>query len=202
MEKLTQQQIWNIIAEPWRKFRHKAPEDIEEFLKTKKGKVLDLGCGRGWLSNLLSEFGPVVGIEPVHKVVNFASKSFPKIKFIAGDFLDKENELKGKKFSLIVCSEVIEHIELPLRSKFCLSINSVLDNNGFVIITTPRAEIQNEWKFKFGDPSQPLENWFNENEINDLFINNGFKVIKQNNIYLDYFSSDKPLYQTWLFQKI
>lgn len=44
---MNQEQVWNKIAEPWSKYRKKAPEEVSEFLKNKKGRVLDLGCGSG-----------------------------------------------------------------------------------------------------------------------------------------------------------
>jgi ubiquinone/menaquinone biosynthesis C-methylase UbiE len=44
---MNQQQVWNKMAEPWSKFRKRAPGEVQEFLKNKKGKVLDLGCGSG-----------------------------------------------------------------------------------------------------------------------------------------------------------
>src|SRR5687768_2476403 len=32
-------------------------------------KIIDVGCGRGWLSEKLSDFGVVTGIEPVESVI-------------------------------------------------------------------------------------------------------------------------------------
>src|ERR1700753_1163011 len=40
-------------------------------LTDKKYKILDVGCGRGWLSNLLTAYGNVIGIEPVKSVVEY-----------------------------------------------------------------------------------------------------------------------------------
>ena len=44
---MTQEEVWDKIAEPWSKFRRNPPIEVIEFLKNKKGKVLDLGCGSG-----------------------------------------------------------------------------------------------------------------------------------------------------------
>lgn len=33
-----------------------------------KNNILDVGCGRGWLTNILSAHGNVIGIEPVKAV--------------------------------------------------------------------------------------------------------------------------------------
>ena len=39
----------------------------------KTSKILDAGCGRGWLTNILSaEYNDVIGIDPVKSVINYA----------------------------------------------------------------------------------------------------------------------------------
>lgn len=43
----SQKEVWNNIAQDWRKFREKPIPEVIEFLKTKEGKVLDLGSGTG-----------------------------------------------------------------------------------------------------------------------------------------------------------
>ncbi|HPD81850.1 MAG TPA: class I SAM-dependent methyltransferase [Candidatus Pacearchaeota archaeon] len=44
---MNQQEVWNKIADEWRDFRIKPISEVKDFLKDKKGKVLDLGCGSG-----------------------------------------------------------------------------------------------------------------------------------------------------------
>ena len=46
-EKPNQEEIWDSISDPWKEYRMKKLPMIEEFLKDKKGKVVDLGCGTG-----------------------------------------------------------------------------------------------------------------------------------------------------------
>ncbi len=44
---MKQEEVWNAIARPWKEFRHYDISHVVEFLKEKKGNVLDLGCGSG-----------------------------------------------------------------------------------------------------------------------------------------------------------
>jgi ubiquinone/menaquinone biosynthesis C-methylase UbiE len=42
-----QEQVWDKIAKEWVEFRVNPITEVKEFLKNKKGKILDLGCGSG-----------------------------------------------------------------------------------------------------------------------------------------------------------
>ena len=42
-----QEKVWDKIANKWKDFRINPVDEVKEFLKNKKGKVLDLGCGSG-----------------------------------------------------------------------------------------------------------------------------------------------------------
>ena len=46
-EKPDQEQIWDNISNPWKEYRIKKLLIVEEFLKGKKGRIVDLGCGTG-----------------------------------------------------------------------------------------------------------------------------------------------------------
>ena len=64
----------------------------EELHLTKGEKVLDMGCGTGDITKLVSEIvgieGKVVGVDPDEARINFAQekyKSIPNMKFFNGD---------------------------------------------------------------------------------------------------------------------
>ncbi len=165
-------------------------------------EILDLGCGRGWLTNLLTKYGKTIGVEPVKKVVEYAKKIFPEITFYSGYAEDLLKKGVSESFDLIVSSEVIEHIPDNLKPEFALSINKLLKKNGYVIITTPRKEAQEEW-LKFFGANQPIEEWVEEKQLELLFNQNGFKSIelKRTSVLPIKDSSLIEIYQIWLFKK-
>lgn len=162
------------------------------------GKIIDFGCGRGWLSSLLAGYGNVRGIEPIAKVVAYGRRLYPGVELVEGSV----EMLTGQDADLIVCSEVLEHLGRNNVLEYMKSFYSGLTADGFLIITTPRGEAYDDWK-KFVAPDQPVEEWLTEKEVLDFSSAAGFRTIEM----IKY--SDRPvegvsameIYQQWLFQK-
>ena len=57
-------------------------------LKRDKPKILDFGCGMGWLSNSLSKLGKVTGIDLSPKGIERAKRQYPAVTFVAGDIFE------------------------------------------------------------------------------------------------------------------
>lgn len=185
---------WNIIE----KFIH----NIIDKNKNEKLVILDLGCGRGWLSNLLSGYGEVKGVEPIKPVVEYAKQLFSNLDISCGTSKTLLKQGFKEKFDLVVASEVIEHIKDNFKKEFVQDIRALLKPGGYTIITTPRKESETEWK-KHINPNQPIENWITESILEDLFVKEGFTKRK-----FDRFSIPPligvpaiEIYQLWLFQK-
>ena len=149
---------------------------IEEMVKKFGGaeEILDVGCGRGWLSKKLSSYGAVTGIEPVESVIIYAKSLFPEISFFA---TDPSEYLKSKpeKYTLIVCSEVLEHV--VQKKEFVINLNRLTSLGGGLIITTPRAELKQLWESKYEKPAQPIEEWISTTDLINLLNECGYKVL-------------------------
>ncbi len=161
-------------------------------------KILDIGCGRGWLTNLCSTYGEITGIEPVKKVVKYAKKLFPYLDIRC----QTPDELLEQKiqFDLIVCSEVIEHIPDLQKDSFVKKLFHLLKPGGSIILTTPRQEILNEWQ-QYTNPSQPVEDWLSEQQVLSLFAS--FEEVNKKQLSIPPKTGIKamPVYQLWLFRK-
>jgi 2-polyprenyl-3-methyl-5-hydroxy-6-metoxy-1,4-benzoquinol methylase len=166
-------------------------------------KILDIGCGRGWMSNLLSFYGETTGIEPVKAVVKYAKKLFPNINFRYGKAEDLITEGKTLFYDIVVCSEVIEHIPHTEKKGFLLKIRELLKPNGFLILTTPRKDAEIEWR-KYTAPGQPIEDWITEGEMQQLFNDGNMKMHSLKRFSIPP-AANAPLieiYQLWLVQKL
>jgi SAM-dependent methyltransferase len=161
-------------------------------------KIIDFGCGRGWLAKELSAYGAVMGIEPIGKVVEYGKKIYPGLDLRQGDL----NDLKKMTADLIVCSEVIEHLGKDHLPTFLESFHQSLKEGGYLILTTPRAEAYHDWS-KHVELDQPTEEWLSEAEVNKAGEIAGFTVVNK----IVYGRSPRPgapkvdIYQQWLFRK-
>jgi len=128
--------------------------------------ICDFGSGWGWLSNILSNFGKVTGVELSNQAVVKAQKDFPHIKFVCADITDWKPT--GRKFDLIVSSEVLEHV--PNKEKYFETLDEILTPGGHVIITTPNKRVQKSWD-KANLKGQIIEDWCSTSELKNMIGN-------------------------------
>ena len=142
-------------------------------------RILDMGCGRGWLTFMLEMYGEVMGVEPVHTVVKYARKLYPDIEFIEGTSQTLlENDYAGY-FDIIVSSEVIEHVPYPEQQQFMRDLGTLLRDGGDIVMTTPRGEIYDEWMTQEWVIAQPVEDWVTESRFDTLIAGANLSLIKR-----------------------
>ena len=77
--------------------------------KISGNKVLEVGCGRGYLANLISKDHETTASDIVIPPV--LKKRFPQIKFVAGDI--EKLPFKDNQFETVVCTHTLEHTKNP-----------------------------------------------------------------------------------------
>ena len=133
-------------------------------------KILDLGCGRGWLTNILSEYGDVLGVD---LSVKTAKKLFPNLEFEEADIL--RSRLFGT-YDVIVSSEVIEHLIRKDQDSYVRKIYNMLNPSGYLILTTPNKQTTEKFLREMESIKlQPIENWLNKKDLEEILIDR-FKI--------------------------
>ena len=146
-------------------------------------RILDLGCGRGWLTSLLANYGSVLGIDPVPAAIERAKILFPQLDVRVADSAKLIAEGFAPQFDLVVSSEVIEHVVHSQKPEFVRNLKRLLKPNGLAILTTPRGELWQQWK-RLGNGTQPVEEWITESDLKKLCESAGFRVVKRDRVFL------------------
>jgi len=131
------------------KIRRSITKSLKEKLRENKrknllAKILEVGCFEGdlifKLKSLLDEEYNLdfIGIDLSPQAIDFANKrkGFLKAKNCQFKVMDaNEMQFEDSQFDIVICSEVIEHIEHPMKA--LREIYRVLKKEGLAIITTP-----------------------------------------------------------------
>jgi 2-polyprenyl-3-methyl-5-hydroxy-6-metoxy-1,4-benzoquinol methylase len=123
------------------------PERIYELIFdyfVKNAKTADIGCGIGRDTAWLNHRGfSVIGADASSGMLDQARNKFPSLQFIQ-DTLPSLNTLKQHTFKNILCSAVLMHLSLTDVLLACHRLVSMLQPNGFLIISFRNTHEKNK----------------------------------------------------------
>tara|TARA_B100000963_G_scaffold359123_1_gene385525 strand:- start:22261 stop:22992 length:732 start_codon:yes stop_codon:yes gene_type:complete len=100
-----------------------------------KINILDVGCGGGLLCEPLSRLGAnVTGIDAAKTNIEVAKIHMRENDLNINYLNKKPEEIKGENFDVILCMEIIEHVEDV--NFFIESCVSLMKNNGLIFFAT------------------------------------------------------------------
>jgi len=107
--------------------------------RVSRGKILDFGCGNGFLANELGKLDfDVSGADVSVSGIEMARAAFPSVKFCVADLESDDLDLKFfplETFDILVSTEVVEHVFKPRH--FARNAFRLLRPGGSFIVTTP-----------------------------------------------------------------
>jgi 2-polyprenyl-3-methyl-5-hydroxy-6-metoxy-1,4-benzoquinol methylase len=151
---------------------------VERF--TREGtrpRILEVGCGRGWLANLLSSFGPTVGIDPAEGPIVQAQREFPHVTFRRCLLSELMAEPGFAPFDVVVSTEVLEHVPWAHKEGFVRELAAAVDDAGICVLTTPRGELFRLYRRHHANSLQPVEDWVTERQLRELAARCGLRVV-------------------------
>jgi len=139
----------------------------------KNMKIIDIGCGEGELVEHFAKQGwNITGLD-----LNYSSK-----------YVKQANALNTKlktKFDVVICSDIIEHLDISKHTKLIVELKRLLKKGGLLIFGAPNlAHLASRISFlltgkfirtakpEYHPGDRPLEEYL------QLLKNNGFKIIK------------------------
>lgn len=156
----------------------------------KKGKLLDVGCAKGFFVFLAKRAFDASGVEYSGSAVKTARKL--GLNVVEGEIQD----VKNGKYDVITMWDVIEHVKDP--SSTLKQANTLLKKNGYLFITTgdsnsliAKASLKN-WTLM--NPPGHLY-YFSKETIKQLLAKQGFDVVE-----IKYFS--KKMEIRWVLFKL
>jgi len=153
-------------------------DNLKKYIKSGNLQILDLGCGRGWMTPFLAPFGTITAIDFSQVGIDFARSNYNKYaQFVLADSSSDTLGLQANlKFDVIVNSEVIEHV--PNHSAYIEHIFKLLKPNGWLFLTTPNGNVWPDFSAieKYQREFQPIENWITTETLKKILIQKGFKI--------------------------
>ena len=190
-EKPDQEVVWDSIAKAWNKYVVKKIPIVEDFLKDKKGLVIDLGCGDG--RNMIANddityYGVDFSAASLKHTLNRSKKEKLKVKLFKGKADKLSEEFKDEMFDYGLFIATLHCIETEKERLNALKeFYRVLKNKGQGLISVWNAE-DKRFDSKKGDIYM---NWkddnidymryyylYDQDELINLLESVGFKILE------------------------
>ena len=176
---------WNVLGDYIRFHpgaRHRRRLSLDLIKSIDFSSVLDVGCGVGEMLLLLR--GELAGKEISFHGADFAEQTISSLKdridWAEFSVLDIEKDALDKQFDLVICSEVIEH--LNDRESAFRHLSRMLAPGGHLLITCPTGKIhatEKHWGHVSHPSVQELEQRAQENGLQiEALLNWGWPAYK------------------------
>ena len=151
-------------------------KSLRPYLKkiTTEGRVLDVGCAYGFMLERFPDVFEKFGIDISDYAIREARKRLPGVTFKIGNVED-ELPFPEASFDIVICNDVIEHLENPDGA--LKNISKVLDRDGILFIKTPNLNWFRKKFFAYADKKEHHISMFSRQTLSDLLVECGFKII-------------------------
>lgn len=188
---MEQEKVWDAISEKWAEFRVRISPTVENFLKNKNGKILDVGCGSG-RNFLNSKNLKWHGTDFSKEMIKHAKKRAGKLQIeVELKKADGDNiPFEDNYFDVVLCYAVLHCIKSPAKRKKTLEeIFRIMKPGAEALISvwgkkSPRLKNKEKecfvpWTIKENEGKQNRYTYlFDLEELEKLAEEVGFKILK------------------------
>lgn len=147
-------------------------------IEVSEPRILDMGCGTGWLSAILGQFGPTSAIDLSDFAAKVAAKKFPWVQFYSGDIFEW-SLTQNPVFDVVVSQEVIEHV--VDQDGYVRIAARLLKDRGYLVLTTPNARTVRAMRNASAWSNQPVENILTVRELRSI-VSRHFEIVDMTTI--------------------
>jgi 2-polyprenyl-3-methyl-5-hydroxy-6-metoxy-1,4-benzoquinol methylase len=126
-------------------------------------KIVEVGCGSGWLCDRLVPFGDVTGTDLSDQVLARAAQRTPQATFVAGDFM--ELAFAETAYDVAISLEVLSHV--ADQAAFLRKMSCMLKPGGLLIIATQNRPVLERNDIPPPQPGQ-LRQWVDRSQLRAL----------------------------------
>lgn len=126
--------------------------EMLNMLPDSTNNILEVGCGAGRFSMQIKVTGERWGVEPDAEAATEASACLTKV--LHGTYMDVKDELPAGYFDLVICNDVIEHMED--HDAFLNDIKNAMTKDGVLVASVPNVRFyknlrdilfRKDWKY-------------------------------------------------------
>lgn len=147
---------------------------LDAFLRNKKNKILDIGCGAGKTMDMLSRIGTVWGLDNSKTALSFCKKrgGFRHLAF--GEAAD--TGFQDDFFDVITILDVLEHTE---EKATLLETKRILKPGGIMIIIVPAYQ----WLWSNWDDVLKHKKRYTKGYLETVVKDYGFTILRSSYMY-------------------
>lgn len=144
---------------------HRQADCIEKWLGrlSERARIIDIGCGTGWMSERLAAYGAVTGIDLADEVVARARQRAPMVRFRAGNFMECSFR---EQFDIAVSLEVLSHI--VDQADFVRRVAAIVKPGGFLMLATQNKPVLERARSIPGPIPGQVRHWVNAKQLRAL----------------------------------
>jgi 2-polyprenyl-3-methyl-5-hydroxy-6-metoxy-1,4-benzoquinol methylase len=135
--------------------------------------ILEVGCGTGWLTERLVDYGETIAIDLSPRAIEIAKHRRLSATFIAGDLCKQDFPLTH--FDVVILPETISCI--PNQAVFVDKIASVLKLGGYLILSSLNKFVFDRRSDLGPRPQAEVSNWPSRKGLHQL-LKSEFRILK------------------------
>jgi 2-polyprenyl-3-methyl-5-hydroxy-6-metoxy-1,4-benzoquinol methylase len=149
---------------------------LPSFPVDKEARILDVGCGMGFLLLALKKAGykNISGVDTDKQQVDACIANGLPVQLVT-DTIAYLNEQPGA-YNVITAFDVLEHVPPPVQINFLKSILNALSSNGSFLVTVPNANSALASRNRYIDYTHHV--LFTEVSLDFVLYNAGFREIQ------------------------
>ncbi len=180
---------------------YKILKELKKAGLKKSHRVLEIGCGIGTLSRILSQYlrkGSIKGLDISDETIKYNQKKYTHFKNLSFEVADFRKYDDKNQYDFIVFPDVLEHIPTEMHADFFSKAFELLKDDGVIFINIPHPFLIEYCRVHRPEALQIIDQALWLNEFSLSIYQAGFMIEKMKSYSLIF---EQPDYQMFILKK-